>query len=171
MLDDRKFLLEAFLEAEKAKEAGTYPIGAVIVDSDGKMISRGHNKVFTQIDTTAHAEVDAIRNAGAKMLDAETKKFLKKSYTLYTTCEPCPMCSCTILLTFSINRVVWAANDRDMGAMRKFVEGPHFQDRFSKISIEAAPYRDLEIRQRKMLAEWSIKRGYIDTHWQHHNDD
>lgn len=166
MTDDHKYLLEAFIEAEIAKDEGTYPIGAVIVDSDGLIISRGRNRVFSGADTTAHAEVDAIRNAGPTMLDIENKKFLKKDYTLYTTCEPCPMCSCTILLSFNIKRVVWAANDIEMGAMRKFKEGPHFLERFSKISCEAAPYRDLEIRQREMLAEWSINRGYVDTHWQ-----
>jgi tRNA(adenine34) deaminase len=169
MADDLKYLLEAFIEAEIAKVKGTYPIGAVIVDSDGMIISRGRNSVFSESDTTAHAEVDAIRNAGPTMLDIENKKFLKKGYTLYTTCEPCPMCSCTIMLSFNIKRVVWAANDIEMGAMRKFKEGPHFLDRFSKISFEAAPYRDLEIRQRKMLAEWFIKRGFLDTHWQYNN--
>lgn len=154
------------MEAEKAKDEGTYPIGAIIVDSDGVIISRGRNRVFSEADTTAHAEVDAIRNAGSTMVDLENKKLLKRSYTLYTTCEPCPMCSCTILLSFSIKRVVWAANDMEIGAMRKFKEGPHFLDRFNKISFDAAPFRDLEIRQRKMLAEWSSQRGYLDNHWQ-----
>jgi tRNA(adenine34) deaminase len=169
-MDDRKYLLEAFLEAEQARDEGTYPIGAVIVDSDGTIISRGRNRVFSSSDTTAHAEVDAIRRAGSAMLDIENKKFLKKDYTLYTTCEPCPMCSCTILLSFSIKKVVWAATDMEIGAMRKFKEGPHFLDRFNKISFDAAPFRDLEIRQRKMLAEWSIKRGYLDTPWQYNNE-
>jgi tRNA(adenine34) deaminase len=167
---DRKFLLEAFTEADKAKDEGTYPIGVVIVDSEGTIISRGRNRVFSEADTTAHAEVDAIRKAGSTMLDIKNKKFLKKGYTLYSTCEPCPMCTCTILLSFSIDRVVWAANDVGMGAMRKFSGGPHFLERFSKILIESAPYRDLEIRQRKMLAEFFIERGYVDTEWQYHND-
>ncbi|WP_156043211.1 nucleoside deaminase [Paenibacillus sp. UNC451MF] len=169
-MDDRKFLLEAFLEAEQAKDEGTYPIGAVIVDSEGTIISRGRNRVFSSCDTTAHAEVDAIRRAGSSMVDIENKKFLKKNYTLYTTCEPCPMCSCTILLSFNIKRVVWAANDVEIGAMRKFKEGPHFLNRFNKISIEAAPFKDLEIRQRTMLAEWFIRRGYPDTSWQYNNE-
>lgn len=68
------------------------------------------------------------------------------------------------------SRVVWAANDTSIGAMRKFKEGPHFVELFIKISYEAAPFRDLEIRQRRMLAEWFIQRGYADTHWQYHND-
>ncbi|MBP1989810.1 nucleoside deaminase [Paenibacillus eucommiae] len=170
MLDDRKYLLEAFVEAEKSKEEGTYPIGAVIVNSAGVIISRGRNRVFSDCDTTAHAEVDAIRKSGLAMLDPENKKFLKENFTLYTTCEPCPMCSCTILLCFSIYRVVWAADDNQIGAMRKFKEGPHFLDKFNKISCEAAPFRDLEVRQRKMMADWSIGRGYTDTTWQHDNE-
>ncbi|MFE5317720.1 nucleoside deaminase [Paenibacillus sp. NPDC056579] len=166
MRDDRKYLLEAFMEAEKSKVEGTYPIGAVIVDSDGIIVSRGRNRVFSESDTTAHAEVDAIRNAGPAMLDIDNLKFLKKGFTLYTTCEPCPMCTCTILLSFSIARVVWAANDPEMGAMRKFKAGPHFQERFDKISYEAAPYRDLELRQREMLSDWYGQRGYSNSHWQ-----
>ncbi|MEK8127740.1 nucleoside deaminase [Paenibacillus filicis] len=165
MIDDRTYLLEAFLEAEKAKEEGTYPIGAVIVDEEGRILSRGRNRVFSKGDTTAHAEVDAIRQCGTEMLDLTQKKFIKANYTLYTTCEPCPMCTCTILLCFSIKRVVWAANDEDMGAMRKFKEGPHFLDRFDQISYVAAPFRDLEKKQRKMLAEWTLSRGYTDTYW------
>lgn len=170
MIDDRKYLLEAFKEAEKSKEEGTYPIGAVIVNSEGKIISRGRNRVFSDCDTTAHAEVDAIRKSGLAMLDLDNKRFLKNDFTLYTTCEPCPMCSCSILLCFSIKRVVWAANDKEMGAMRKFKEGPHFLERFNTISYEAAPFRDLEVRQRKMMAEWSISRGFKDTPWQYDNE-
>ncbi|WP_275983544.1 NUDIX domain-containing protein [Paenibacillus hamazuiensis] len=170
MEQDRKYLLEAFIEAEKAQAEGTFPIGAVIVDAAGSIIGRGHNKVFSGSDTTAHAEVEAIRNAGAAMLDLDNRKFLKADYTLYTTCEPCPMCTGAILLCFSVKRVVWAANDKDMGAFKKYKEGPHFVDRFHPISFEAAPFRDLEIRQRKMMAEWSINRGLTNTHWQYDNE-
>ncbi|ANE46528.1 dCMP deaminase [Paenibacillus swuensis] len=164
-----EYLLLAFEEAQKAKEEGTFPIGAVIVDSNGTVVSRGRNRVFSSCDSTSHAEVDAIRKAGHKILDVESKKFIANNgLTLYTTCEPCPMCTGTIVLSL-IKKVVWAANDADIGAFKKFKEGtsqlPIYNDLFNDIEIVAAPYSDLEIRQRQMLAEWNNNRGYTDTHW------
>jgi tRNA(adenine34) deaminase len=79
-----EYLLLAFEEAEKAKDEGTFPIGAVIVDSEGTIISRGRNRVFSNCDSTAHAEVDAIRKAGHKILNVESKKFIDNNgLTLY----------------------------------------------------------------------------------------
>ena len=59
-------MLEALKEAEKAKEKGEIPIGAVIV-KDGEIIGRGHNLTETEKDPTAHAEIVAIRQAGRKL--------------------------------------------------------------------------------------------------------
>ncbi|WP_172455402.1 nucleoside deaminase [Paenibacillus sp. BIHB 4019] len=164
-----KHLLLAFEEAELARQEGTFPIGAVIVDRRGSVISRGRNRVFSGCDTTAHAEVDAIRRAGNHMLQLENKRFIADNgLTLYTTCEPCPMCTGTIVLSM-IKKVVWAANDADIGAFKIFKDGltalPIFNQLLNDIEVVAAPYRDLEIRQRKLLAEWNISRGYVDTHW------
>lgn len=65
------------------------------------------------------------------------------------------------MMTFSIKRVVWAANDGAMGAMRKLSEESLLLDQFKNISIEAAPYRDLEVRQRKLMADFNTSRGYL----------
>jgi len=62
------------------------PFGAVIV-KDGKIIARSHNKVITTNDPTAHAEINAIREASTKL-----KRFDLSDCELYTSCEPCPMC-------------------------------------------------------------------------------
>ena len=59
-------MLEALKEAEKAREKGEIPIGAVIV-KDGEIIGRGHNLTETEKDPTAHAEIVAIRQAGRKL--------------------------------------------------------------------------------------------------------
>lgn len=107
-LSDYEYLTLALEEAEQSFTEGTYPIGAIIVDVDGIVVSKGRNRVFSDCDPTAHAEVDAIRRAGKHLLDVEKKKFSKKKdLTLYTTCEPCPMCSCTILMS-GIKKIVWA---------------------------------------------------------------
>ena len=160
----QKYLELAFEEAEIAKREGTYPIGAVIVDAQGNVVSRGRNRVFSQQDCTAHAEVDAIRQAGHVLLDLTNKRFIKNELTIYTTCEPCPMCTCTILLS-GIKQVVWAADDDKYGAIRRMKEGPHFIHLFNTITYVASPNLDLENRQRTMLKEWSISRGIINTEW------
>lgn len=169
MNKDYEYLLLAFEEAVRARDEGTFPIGAVIVDADGNVVSRGRNQVFSDYDSTAHAEVDAIRKAGHLIVNPANKKFIPNNgLTLYTTCEPCPMCTGTIVLSL-IKRVVWAANDEEIGAFRRFKEAgsplPVYDEIMSDIDIAAAPYPDLEQRQREMLAEWNIDRGYTDTHW------
>lgn len=70
---DRYFLQMALEEAEMALKENTYPVGAVIVDGNNNVIARGRNRVHPQKDITAHAEIDAIRNAGEAMFDAKIK--------------------------------------------------------------------------------------------------
>lgn len=67
-------------------EAGGGPFGAVIV-KDGKIIARGQNQVTTKFDPTAHAEIEAIREACQSIQD-----FDLTGAEIYTSCEPCPMC-------------------------------------------------------------------------------
>ena len=62
-------------------------VGAVIVDEEGKVIGEGHNEVTVNNDPTAHAEVVAIRRACANI-----NNFNLEKCTIYTSCEPCPMC-------------------------------------------------------------------------------
>jgi guanine deaminase len=80
-------MFEAIEEAKKgvaSRDGG--PFGAVIVKG-GVVIARGHNRVVSTHDPTAHAEVVAIREASALL-----ERFDLSDCELYTTCEPCPMC-------------------------------------------------------------------------------
>lgn len=82
---------EALKEAKKAAELGEVPIGAVVV-KDGTIVGRGHNKTETQKDPTAHAEMEAIREAaktlgGWRLLNCD----------MYVTTEPCSMCAGAIV--------------------------------------------------------------------------
>lgn len=158
-------MLLAFKEAEKAKLKGTFPIGAVLVDSNGEVVGSEHNKVFSDCDITAHAELVLIRNASDKLLDLDNKRFVKHDFTLYSTCEPFPMCTGALLLS-NIKRVVWAANDAGAGAMRIIGKNNCLANWFEGVTYEAAPYSDLEIRQGIMMAEFYTTRGYLNTHWQ-----
>ncbi len=81
------FMQLAILEAELGMRKGEGgPFGAVIV-CKGKVLAKAHNEVLKAQDPTAHAEIQAIRKASAKL-----KRFDLSDCELYTTCEPCPMC-------------------------------------------------------------------------------
>ena len=105
-----KFMNIAKQNAErgiKEKEGG--PFGAVIVDKDGKIIANGNNQVLKQNDPTAHAEMVAIRNACKKL-----GKYDLSGYTLYTSCEPCPMCLSAIIWS-NIKEIYYGCTKKDAG--------------------------------------------------------
>lgn len=105
-----KFMNIAKQNAErgiKEKEGG--PFGAVIVDKDEKIIANGNNQVLKQNDPTAHAEMVAIRNACKKL-----GKYDLSGYTLYTSCEPCPMCLSAIIWS-NIKEVYYGCTKKDAG--------------------------------------------------------
>jgi len=81
-----QFMKLAIDEARAGIKAGDRPFGSVVV-RDGKVVGRGRNLVASTLDPTAHAEVQAIRNASANLKAARLE-----GCTLYTSCEPCPMC-------------------------------------------------------------------------------
>ncbi len=151
---DRYFLELALEEAEIAFNEGTIPIGATLVDHEGNIISKGRNRVFTKLDPSCHAEIDVIRQAGVKLLNPQ----YKNRCTLYSTVEPCPMCSGALILA-DISRAVWALSDDYLGALRIMKEGKHFRHKFDKIAITPMPYRDLAIRSQELHRKWDERRG------------
>ena len=108
MKNDSYFMELAIGEAEKSLKDGGIPIGAVLV-KDGKVISKGHNRLIQNDSVILHAEMAAIENAGRLDYDDYIK------CTLYTTLSPCPMCSGAIIL-YNIPRVVIGENTTLMGA-------------------------------------------------------
>ena len=103
------FMREALALAQEAALAGEVPVGCVIV-KDGEIVGRGRNRRELNGDATAHAEVEAIREACAKL-----GSWRLHGCTLYVTLEPCPMCAGAIL-NARIRRVFFGARDRTMGA-------------------------------------------------------
>ena len=85
------YMREAILEARKALEEGEIPVGAVIVH-EGKIIGRGHNTTEQDGDPTAHAEINAIRQAGRYLRETLSWRRLTDCH-LYVTMEPCSMCA------------------------------------------------------------------------------
>ena len=87
MADDKFFMRQALMEAEKAAERDEVPVGAVVVCRD-RIIARAHNLTETLNDVTAHAEMQAI-TAAANYLGGQ----YLNDCTLYVTVEPCVMCA------------------------------------------------------------------------------
>ena len=85
-MDDQSCMGRAIAACRRGIEAGQSPFGAVIV-RDGVVIAEAHNTVWADLDPTAHAEVNAIRRAAGAIGSIDLS-----GATLYTTCEPCPMC-------------------------------------------------------------------------------
>ena len=98
--------------AREAAENGEVPVGCVIADAQGNVIGRGRNRRQERPDATAHAEVEAIRQACAALGD-----WRLAGCTLYVTLEPCPMCAGAIV-NARIPRVVYGASDQKCGAVR-----------------------------------------------------
>ncbi|PUB08274.1 tRNA adenosine(34) deaminase TadA [Paenisporosarcina sp. OV554] len=108
--EDRTYMLEALIEAEKAATLGEVPIGAVIVYQN-EIIARAHNLRETTQNATTHAELLAIQQACAKI-----GSWRLEDMTLYVTLEPCPMCAGAILQS-RIPRVVYGARDVKAGCV------------------------------------------------------
>ncbi len=100
-------MLAAIEQAEIAKERGDYAIGAVVV-REGQIISRGINKVRTDSDPTNHAEIVAIREATSRIKNRHLE-----GCVLYTTHEPCSMCT-TASVYAKLDGIVYGANMEDM---------------------------------------------------------
>lgn len=108
---ERALLDAAYEEALAGQREGGIPIGSALMTPDGTIVARGHNLRVQQRDTTAHAEVSCIRNAGRRR-DWHT-------LTLASTLSPCIMCTGTALL-FRIPRVIVGENRTFMGAEELF---------------------------------------------------
>jgi tRNA(adenine34) deaminase len=107
---DQERMREAMAEARAAEAAGEVPVGAVIVSAAGEVIARGANRVLRNSDPTAHAEIVALRSAGAAL-----GNYRLLGCTLYSTLEPCSMCAGAILHA-RLARLVYAAADPKAGA-------------------------------------------------------
>ncbi|MBR7554869.1 nucleoside deaminase [Allobacillus sp. GCM10007491] len=119
-LDHEYFMKEAIKEAAIAGERGDLPVGAVIVHN-GKIISRGNNKINTNKNNTLHAEMTAINNSAA---------FLQRNArecVIYTSLEPCIMCLSTIVMT-NIRHIVFAVEDKYMN-MKPFIHSNEYIDK------------------------------------------
>ncbi len=105
--EDMAFMDQCLAEAAVGETAGNVPVGSLIV-RDGEILGVGRNRSRSDLDPTAHAEVDAVRDACRKGGTTELT-----GATCYTTMEPCPMC-CWALQEAGIERLVLGARHVDL---------------------------------------------------------
>jgi tRNA(adenine34) deaminase len=98
-------------QARLAGAAGDVPIGAVVVDQDGRVVATGHNQREVTGDPTAHAEVVALREAAVAR-----GSWRLAGCTLVVTLEPCTMCAGAVVLS-RLDRLVFGAWNDEMGAV------------------------------------------------------
>jgi tRNA(Arg) A34 adenosine deaminase TadA len=121
-MNDEAHMDAALAEARKAGEAGEVPVGAVIVDEAGAIIAKGANAPILLCDPTAHAEIQALRDAAQKLGNYR----LRGGLTMYVTLEPCAMCAGAIA-NARIMRLVYGAEDPKGGAVKngvRFFDAP-----------------------------------------------
>jgi tRNA(adenine34) deaminase len=112
---DELWMEEALHAAQRALEAGEVPVGAVVVCGD-QIIGQGWNRNISDSDPTAHAEIVALREAGAavgnhRLADCE----------LFATIEPCAMCA-GALVHARIKRLIYGADDPKAGAVQSVMQ-------------------------------------------------
>jgi tRNA(adenine34) deaminase len=106
---DAHFMELALRQAESAIRNGQTPFGAVVVDRGGNLVGQGHNRVRADLDPAAHGEVVAIRDAWRRLGAWEKLA----GGTVYTSCEPCLLCS-FVITQVGFRRVVFAARGADV---------------------------------------------------------
>ena len=139
---DRKYMKMAIELSDSNVDAGGGPFGAVIVRGD-EVIATGANHVVPNNDPTAHAEVSAIREACRKL-----QTFKLEDCTIYTSCEPCPMCLSAIYWA-GISRICYANTKTDAAAI-------DFDDSFIYEQI-ATPMENRTIPCENFMREEAIK--------------
>ncbi|HUZ60418.1 MAG TPA: nucleoside deaminase [Hanamia sp.] len=152
MTREEKFMKEAISLSEKGvRENEGGPFGCIIV-KDNKIIGRGHNKVISTNDPTAHAEVIAIREA-CKNLGT----FQLDGCEIYTSCEPCPMCLGAIY--WARAQIIYYANTRHDAAEIGFDDSIIYDEIKKNLNKRKIPAINIGRKEaRKVFKEWSEKK-------------
>lgn len=118
--EHERLMALAMAEAERARERGDVPVGAIVVH-DGQVIGRGHNLREVRQDPTAHAEMIAIRQAAEHL-----GSWRLEGCTVYVTLEPCAMCGGAMVLS-RIARCVYGASDPKGGFLGTLADLSDFE--------------------------------------------
>ncbi|PYX79908.1 MAG: tRNA adenosine(34) deaminase TadA [Acidobacteria bacterium] len=147
-MTDELWMEEALRAAQRALEAGEVPVGAVVV-CKGRLVGRGWNRNLADSDPTAHAEIVALREAGAavgnhRLADCD----------LFATIEPCAMCAGAVVHA-RLKRLVYGADDPKAGAVHSVIEVLNHPQLNHRIEVQGGV---LAGRSAKLLQEFFRKR-------------
>lgn len=105
---DEQLLRRAIAVSQRAVDNGNMPFGGVFADAAGNVLAEAENSSFTEKDPTAHAETNLVRLVVRQLTPEQIAEG-----TLYTSCEPCAMCS-GAMYWGGINRMVYAMSETDL---------------------------------------------------------
>lgn len=108
ILSDEDYMRHALSLAQRARSMGEVPVGAIVV-MDGRIVGEGGNRPISSSDPTAHAEIEALRDAARR-----TGNYRLVGCSLFVTLEPCLMCAGAIQHA-RISRLVYGASDPKTG--------------------------------------------------------
>ena len=140
---DELWMEEALRCAQRALEIGEVPVGAVVVHGD-EIIGRGWNRNITDSDPSAHAEIIALREAGAHLGNHRLGEC-----DLFVTIEPCAMCA-GAMVHARIQRLVYGSDDPKAGAVRSVMQVLNHPQLNHKVEVRAGVLagRSAEVLQR-----------------------
>ena len=146
--EDLFFMEKACQLAEDSVQKGGGPFGSVIVLKDGTIVGQGRNQVTEKKDPTLHAEIVAIRNACEF-----TQDFRLSGCTLYSSCEPCPMC---------LSAIYWARIDKVVyGNTREQAKNIGFDDSFIYEEI-SKPIEERKIQMTHLTVDMDMTKNAFD---------
>ncbi|MCC5625242.1 tRNA adenosine(34) deaminase TadA [Nostoc sp. CHAB 5715] len=150
----QKWMSCALELAKAAGDAGEVPVGAVIIDSTGKLLAQGENRKERDKDPTAHAEILALKRAATTL-----QNWHLNECTLYVTLEPCPMCAGAIVQA-RLGLLVYGVDDTKTGAIRTVINIPDSAASNHRLQVIGGV---LESACRKQLQAWfATKRRSVN---------
>jgi tRNA(adenine34) deaminase len=145
----RSYMEEALELARVAGAAGEVPVGAIVVDPDGRPIGHGENRRERDGDPTAHAEVLALRAAGRVLGDWHLN-----DCALFVTLEPCMMCAGAIVAS-RLGLLVYGADDLKAGAVRSVLNLPDSKCSNHRLGVIAGVAGD---RCQQQIQAWFLAK-------------
>lgn len=121
-MDMEKYMREALALAREAADKGEVPVGCVVFTASGEIIGRGRNRREEAPDATAHAEVEAIRQACAAL-----GTWNLSGCGIAVTLEPCPMCAGAIINS-RLSPVIYGAKEPNSGSVGSVIN--LFEERY-----------------------------------------
>jgi tRNA(adenine34) deaminase len=148
------WMQKAIQLAAVAAKRGDVPVGAIMVNEQGQVISTAYNRKEQNHDPTAHAEILAIQDASQAL-----KTWHLENCTLYVTLEPCPMCTGAIIQA-RLGLLVYGADDPKSGTIRTVFNLPDSPASNHRLKVIAGI---LEATCREQLQTWFAQQRRLKT--------